>query len=102
MKMYILIKDSIPFGFALVSAAHASLATYLKFKDSQEMADWLKFSFRKVVCQVTDEQFEKAKEYEDYVILTESALSGQEVSIAFKPREDWPDFFKTLKLYMKK
>lgn len=99
MKMYILIKDSIPFGLAMVSAAHASLAAYLKFKDSQEVIDWLKGPFSKAVCKVTNEQFEKAKEYEDYVVLTESALADQEVSIAFRPREEWPKFFKTLKLY---
>jgi hypothetical protein len=29
--MYILIKESVPPGFALVAAAHASLAAYLKF-----------------------------------------------------------------------
>jgi len=37
MKMYILIKESVPLGFALVASAHASLAAYLKFKDSEEM-----------------------------------------------------------------
>ena len=31
MKMYILIKDSVPIGYAIVAAAHASLAAYLKF-----------------------------------------------------------------------
>jgi len=32
MKTYILIRDDIPMGKALVAAAHASLAGYLKFK----------------------------------------------------------------------
>lgn len=32
LKMYILVKDSVPNGFAILAAAHASLACYLKFK----------------------------------------------------------------------
>ncbi len=41
MKMYILITESVPVGFAILAAAHASLAAYLKFKDSAEVAEWL-------------------------------------------------------------
>ena len=41
MKMYILIKESVPVGFAMVAAAHASLAAYLKFQDASEVQDWL-------------------------------------------------------------
>jgi len=97
--MYILIKESVPLGFALVAAAHASLAAYLKFKDAPEVAAWLAGPFRKTVCKVTDEEFEKAKETPDHVVLTESALDGQEVAIAFMPRADWPKAFKFYRLY---
>lgn len=38
MKMYILVKESIPMGPALVAAAHASLAAYLKFQNRPEIA----------------------------------------------------------------
>ena len=41
MKMYILIKDSVPLGYAIVAAAHASLAAYLKFQDCEEVRQWL-------------------------------------------------------------
>jgi hypothetical protein len=43
MKMYILIKDTVPLGIAVVAAAHASLAAYLKFKDSPEVEQWLSY-----------------------------------------------------------
>lgn len=99
MKMYILVKDSIPVGFALLAAAHASLAAYLKFKDTPEVATWLSGPFYKVVCKVNDKEFENAKAFEDHVVLTESALGGQEVAIAFKPREEWPNPFGFYKLY---
>jgi hypothetical protein len=52
-----------------------------------------------VICKVSDEEFEKAKAFEDYVVLTESAMSGQEVAIAFKPREEWPKAFKFYRLF---
>jgi peptidyl-tRNA hydrolase len=41
MKMYILIKDDVPPGFAVLAAAHGSLAAYLKFRDTPEVAEWL-------------------------------------------------------------
>jgi hypothetical protein len=50
-------------------------------------------------CKVNDEEFEKAKHVEDNVVLTESAMSGQEVAIAFKPREEWPKPFKFYRLF---
>jgi hypothetical protein len=100
MKMYILIPDDIPQGFAMLAAAHAGLAGYLKFKDTPEVAQWLSPGpFYKVVCKVTRAEFERAKQFEDHVLLTESALAGQEVALAFKPRAEWPKAFKFYRLY---
>ena len=99
MKMYILIKDSVPTGFAVLASSHASLACYLKFRDSPEIAEWLSGPFYKTICQVNRKEFEKAKAFPDFVVLTESALDNKEVAMAFKPRENWPKFFKYLKLY---
>src|SRR5947209_401347 len=97
--MYILVRESVPLGFAVLAAAHASLAAYLKFRDAPEVAAWLAGPFYKVVCKVTDDEFERAKAVKDHVVLTESALGGQEVAIAFRPREEWPKAFKFPKLY---
>jgi hypothetical protein len=99
MKMYILVRESVPPGFSILAAAHASLATYLRFEDSPEVAAWLSGPFYKVVCKVTDEELERAKTVEDHVVLTESGLGGQEVAIGFKPREEWPKSFQFLRLY---
>lgn len=99
MKMYILIKEDVPDGFAMLAAAHASLAAYLKFSDSAEVKDWLSGSFYKVVCKVNAKEFEKAKTFDDLVVLTESALDHQEVAIAFKPRKEWPKPFGFYKLW---
>lgn len=97
--MYILVKDSIPTGFAVLGAAHASLAAYLKFKDEPAVAEWLSGPFYKTICKVTDAEFERAKAVDDHVVLTESALDGAEVAIAFCPRAEWPKMFRFFKLY---
>ena len=97
--MYILIKDDLPAGFAVLAAAHASLAAYLKFKDSSEIVEWLSGPFFKAVCSVNDKEFENAKQCPDNVVITESALDNREVAIAFKPRQEWPKPFKFYKLY---
>lgn len=99
MKMYILIRDSVPPGFAILGAAHASLAAYLKFRETPEVAEWLAGPFFKVICRVTDAEFEQAKQFPNHVVLTESALQGQEVAIAFSPRLEWPKAFRFYKLY---
>ena len=99
MKMYILVRDDVPLGFAMVAVAHASLAAYLKFEQTEDVRQWLSGPFFKAVCLVNAREFDNAKEVDDHVVLTESALGGREVAIAFKPRAQWPKMFRFLKLY---
>lgn len=99
MKMYILVRDDVPLGFAMVAVAHASLAAYLRFRDTPEVEEWLSGPFFKAICMVNAKEFEKARAVPDHVVLTESALGDREVAIAFKPREEWPKMFRFLKLY---
>lgn len=100
MKMYILILDSVPNGHAINSAAHASLMCYLKFKDSPNMQEWLKSSFKKVTCRVSPQDFATAIGFEsEHVIVTESNLEGKTVAAAFPPKAEWDPFFKTLSLW---
>jgi peptidyl-tRNA hydrolase len=99
MRMYILIRESIPIGYAMVSAAHASLAVYLQFKDTPDMTKWLAGTLNKTVCKVSDEEFERAKAVPDGLVITESALRGAEVALAFRPRDRWPKAFQNFRLY---
>lgn len=99
MKMYILIRESLDPGRAIVAAAHASLAAYLRFRETPEVAEWLSGPFRKVVCRVTDAELEQAKSFADHVVLTESSLGGAEVALAFKPRAEWDKAFQFYRLY---
>ena len=99
MKMYILIKESVPLGNAMVAAAHASLAGYLEFRDSLEVEQWLSGPFYKVVCKVSEADFERVKSESDHVVITESTLDDAEVAIVFKPREHWPKAFRYFRMY---
>ena len=99
MRMYILIRESIPIGYAMVSASHASLAAYLQYKDTPEMKKWISGTLNKTVCKVSDEEFEKAKQVPDGVVVTEAALRHTEVALAFKPRDRWPRAFQYFRLY---
>jgi peptidyl-tRNA hydrolase len=100
MRMYILIRDHVPTGFALVAAAHASLAAYLRFRETDEVRQWLSGAFFKTICRVTDEQFESAKAAcPEHVVITESALGGRETALAFRPREEYPKAFRFFPLY---
>lgn len=99
MKMYILIRDDLPPGHAIVAAAHASLACYLRFRDDPDVAKWLEGPFRKVVCKANAKEFARAKADPDAHVLTESALDDAEVAVALKPRAEHPRWCQFLRLY---
>jgi peptidyl-tRNA hydrolase len=108
MKMYIFIKDTVPDNMAPVVAAHASLACYLIYEKDEDMQKWRSESFKKVVCKVTELQFNQLKfnwtnkEERKSNVTTESSLNGDEVAITFCPREKYPDTFKSFKLWSPK
>jgi peptidyl-tRNA hydrolase len=104
MKMYICIKDDIPVGIAMNSAAHAGLMCHLKYYDHNIRTNyhtWLEKSFKKVTCAVTPAEFAMLKEVSDNIIVTESRLDGKEVAIVLSPRPetDYPEFVSLLKLW---
>lgn len=99
MKMYIVVKDSIPDKLIPVITAHASLACYKKFEENEQMIKWINGIFKKVVCLVNEDEFAHLKKESDHVLLTESALDNQEVCLAFCPREEYPKKFRFLKMW---
>ena len=100
MKMYIAIRESIPVGFAINSAAHASMIAYMQWNlDERDFQDWVIYSFKKVTVVVTDEEFERLKPIDKHFVVTESALDGEEVCIALCPRKEWPEEVRQLRLY---
>lgn len=51
------------------------------------------------MCKVNAAEWDAAKELDDLVIISESALGGREVALAFRPRAEWPKRFQFLRLY---
>ena len=99
MKMYILIKDEVPDKMAPVIAAHASLATYKRFEEDEDMKKWMGGVFKKVVCRVNAKEFERAREADKHLVLTESALDNKEVCLGFCPREEYPKAFRFFRMW---
>lgn len=96
--MLIVIKSGIDPQYAVVGAAHASLAGYLKWKDDELTNKWANGIFYKHVKLAMADQFEKAKseKYGDKIVITESCLDGEEVAIVYRVQEDYSSFLKTL------
>jgi len=99
MKMYILIHEKVPAKLSPVVAAHASLSCYLKFKEDEQMQLWVNSVFKKVVCKISETEFENAKTVNKCLIMTESALNNEEVAIVYCPREEYPKNFKFFKMW---
>jgi hypothetical protein len=99
--MYIAIKDWVPTGHAVNIAAHAGLIGWLEFQNQEYTQEWLKTSFKKVTCMVSEEEFDKLKEVEYNKVITESRLDNDEVGMVFAPRpkEEWPELMTTLRLW---
>lgn len=100
LKMYILVRESVPLGLGVNSVGHTALRTYLRFQDDPLTIAWVDDpKMPKVTCVVTEAEFEKAQTYSDFIVMTEAALDGQPIALGFKPRESWPKFFGSLRLF---
>lgn len=103
LKMYILIKKSVPVDLAPLVAAHAAVAGYLEFKGFPDTDEWANPGpFYKTICAVSDDEFERAKAVEEYKVMTASELQGAEVALVFAPRREWPKMFNFLTLWKAK
>ena len=94
--MYIFVKASLP-SHKMVAVAHGVLICHKIYLQDPDYIDWITNSFRKVVCEVTDDEFEELKLHEKHAVVTESGLKGMEVALVFCPRPDWPPHFKQFK-----
>ena len=97
--MYILIPDDVPTGIVPLVTAHASLSAYLRFVNDPDTIEWVTKSFKKVVVQVTREEFEESKQIERCVVITESSLDNKEVALVLMPRHVFPPQVKKYKLW---
>ncbi len=95
--MYIFVRKSLT-SHKVVGVAHGVLIAHLKFVGNLDYNQWLNTSFNKVICEVTDDEFNLLKNYKDFVTVTESTLDDKEIALVFCPREKWPTIFKQFPL----
>ena len=98
-KMYILVRQKAPKGWGVNAVGHAALMCYLRFKNESAMKSWLRYSFRKVTCLVSDEEYKLARKAGQYVEFIEDDLDNMPLVLAFKPRAKFPCYFNGFKLY---
>jgi hypothetical protein len=99
IKSYICLLDWVDPGHAINSASHAGTIIMLKWSDDPIVKEWTENSIRKVTCSVTEKEFTHLKQFDDYQVITELAFEGKEVGLVFKPRREWPKYFKFLRLW---
>jgi hypothetical protein len=100
LRIVVLIKETVPAAYAVHAAAQGVLAGYLSFRESPHCQAWAADNTPpKLICKVTNEEFESAKRLPDHVVLTEPLFGGIEVAIAFSPRRVWPAEFSTFPIY---
>jgi len=102
LKLYILVRESVPLGLAMTSVAHAVSSACLKWVGEPFFDLWRQWSFKKVVCKVNDAEFELAKESTGpscRIVVTESELNGEETVMVVMPKAELHKMFKYLKLY---
>ena len=101
LKMYILIREDTPVSIVPLIAVHTAMGTYKKFENWRLTKKWFETELQKtVICKVTAEQFEKAKEYGDHFTLTEVHHKELgELGLGFAVQSEYHKFFKYLPLY---
>lgn len=101
LKMYILIKDSIDLGHAMLAVGHGVLAADKAFKDDANYQEWKANSFRKVICKLNAKEFERAKTDDKTLLMHEMGIPGdnKETAVICCPRPEWPERYTWYRLY---
>jgi hypothetical protein len=101
LKMHIVLRWDLSAASAIVAAAHASLGTYLTFKDNPLMDQWQKTSFIKIIHRpLNREHWENCKKFGEHRVFTESSLDNLEVSLGFNIVENPTHLFKDVPLWI--
>jgi hypothetical protein len=118
LRMYILVKDSVPDDYVPLMVAHAAINCIFKYgslpvdevypnipvKEPLFLYWYLHNNMAKVICRVSEREFQQAcEEADDYIIQSETnGLDPGHLTncvVAFVPRSDYPDCFKHYELW---
>lgn len=85
MKLYIAVHEDFPDFMTPTLVAHATLGSYFVFKDHQIYQDWLKNSFKKVVLQVNQKEFDKLLKLPNIYTAHENSQDPKPAAIVVLP-----------------
>lgn len=86
LKMHIVLRPDISVETAMIAVAHASIGTYLTFKDDDVTKIWENNSFKKVIHKsINLHQFKSCRELGPHRVFIESSMGNSAMSVGFKP-----------------
>jgi hypothetical protein len=98
--MHIVLRPDISVETAMIAVAHASIGTYLTFKDDDVTQMWEKKSFKKVIHKALNlHQFKSCRELGPHRVFVESSLGNSEMSVGFKPMWQEHPWFADIPLW---
>jgi hypothetical protein len=100
LKMHIILRWDLSPEAAVIAASHASLGTYLTYKDDPIMQEWQRTSFVKVIHRALHlEHWQFCKTLGQHRIFTESKLDNMEVSLGFNILKNPTHLFNDIPLW---
>jgi hypothetical protein len=98
LRMYIVLRRDISPTAAFLAYGHATLGTYLTWRDDPLMQRWQQTSFVKIALSVADQrELDWAKSLGEHRVFTESTLGNTETCLGFRVVERPDARFRTLK-----
>jgi hypothetical protein len=98
LRMYIVLRRDLSPTAAFLAYGHATLGTYLTWRDDPIMQLWQQTSFVKIAMSVADHrELNWAKSLGEHRVFTESTLGNAETCLGFKVVEQPDPRFRTLK-----
>lgn len=101
-RMYILVKEEFPASVAINSAAHGAMGAYIAWNGEEEFDGWVKESYKKVTCKVSEKQLETIEKVLEKTGLkkleqTESRLDKAHILTVIYPFDVTKPEYKTFK-----
>jgi len=85
LRMYIVLRRDLSQTAAFIAYGHATLGTYLTWRDDPVMISWERTSFVKIALQVANwTEFQWAKSLGEHRVFTESTLDNMETCLGFR------------------
>ena len=90
LRMYIVLRSDLSPTAAFLAYGHATLGTYLTWRDDPLMQEWERTSFVKIALQVPDHtHLNRCKEWGEHRTFSESTMNNTETCLGFRVMRDY-------------